>query len=99
MYEVDDHIVLLDANTVEVFSHRQRKVIFALSASLSATNHRGGVDADTARLSEDPLVVRVGEGGRSVQAVLATVGVKDGALEGSPLELGEKMLVALYVDL
>lgn len=98
VYEVHDHVVLLDADAVEVFPHSERKVVFALSASLSAAHHRGGVDADTARLCQDPLVVGVGEGRRCVQAVLATVGVEDGTFEGSPLKLEEETSAMLFVE-
>lgn len=79
--EVHNHIILLNAQAVEVFPHRESKVVFALAAGLSPSEHCGRVEADAAGLRQDPLSVRVREGGRGGQVVLATVGMKDVSFE------------------
>ena len=94
--EINNHVVLLDADAIEVFSHSECEVVFTLSASLTAADHGRRVDTDPSRLRQDPLVVWVREGGRCIQAVLAAVSVKDGSFERVPLNLFEEALVTMF---
>lgn len=88
--EVDNHVVLLDTHSVEMFANRKSEVILALAACLSFADHCGRVDADAVGLGQDPLSVRIGEGGRGVQAMLAAVGMENLSIESGPLHLLQK---------
>lgn len=63
------------------------ELVFALTADATSACHAWGVLAD-ARSRQHPLVVRVGESGRGVEAVFAAKVVEDVAVKGGPLELG-----------
>lgn len=47
-YELENHIVLLDSEAVEVFSHGFGKALFTLPPILLLANHSWRVPADTA---------------------------------------------------
>jgi hypothetical protein len=44
--ELDNYIVLLDADTVEMSSHNLREIILGLAPELRLSRHRGGPSAD-----------------------------------------------------
>lgn len=87
MEEIDNDVVLYDAQAVEVFPHRACQLVFALSSEFFAPRDRRRVEPDAASLSEDPLMIVARECGRGVEAVRATVCVEDFSFEGWPLEL------------
>lgn len=82
--KVDDHIVLLYAHSIEVFAHRERKLVFALSPGLPTSDHGRRVQANAVWLRQNPLAVWAGERGRGVQTMLATVSMEDISFEESP---------------
>lgn len=55
--EVDNDIVLLDADAVEMSSHSLDEVLLALAPELGSSRHRGGLQADVG-LRHDPVPVR-----------------------------------------
>lgn len=64
--EVDNHVVLLDADSVKVLAHRPREVFLALAPRLKLARHGRGVDADAGRVGQHPVVVGVREAGGRV---------------------------------
>ncbi len=84
--EGDDDVVLLYTLPVEVLPHRFRQVLLALSSVDRFPCHRRGPEAH-ARLSQDPVLVWIGEGSRRVESVFTPVVVEDVSIEGRPLHL------------
>ncbi len=84
--EVNNGIVLLDADTIEMSSHSLGEVVFALAAELCSSRHRGRLQAD-ARLRQNPVAIRGREGSRCVESMFTAVPVQDVTIEGRPLKL------------
>lgn len=87
VYQVDDNVVLLDADAVEVLPDRERELLLRLPLLPLPTGHRGRLEADAPRPLEDEVVVGLGEGGGRVEVIFAAVGVEKLAVEGGPLNL------------
>ena len=85
--ELDDHVVLLYAHPVKVFSHDVGQLVLGLPPEISAPCDGRRVEANAARLREDPLVVVAEEGCRRLEAECAAVSVEDVSFEGGPLQL------------
>lgn len=88
--KIDNRIIFLNTLAVEVLSYRTRQVYFCLTALVFFPRHGWGVQADAARLGQDPGAVVACVGGGGLEIVFATVAVEDIAIKGGPLDL-EKM--------
>lgn len=87
MYQVDNNVVLLDADAVEMLPDRECELFLRLALLPLPTGHRGRLEADAPRTLEDEVVVGLGERGRCVEVIFAAVGVEELAVEGGPLDL------------
>ena len=86
MKETDHDFVLLDALSVEVFSHYFREIFFGLSSEFRLSCHGRRVKSDSGPAQDKPAVA-IGKGGRSVEMVFAAVLVEDFAVKGRPVQL------------
>lgn len=99
MYQVDNDVVLLDADSVEVLPDRERELLLRLTLLSPPTGHRGRLETDAPGLREDEVVVGLGEGGGCVEVIFAAVGVEELAVEGGPLDLdGDTMRQSSLVN-
>lgn len=86
--QVDDDIVLLDAQAIEVFPHSHGELLSVLSYFFPPCHGRG-VYADAAWSHEYRLVEGAGEGAGRVELVFAAVCVESVSVESRPLKLSE----------
>lgn len=86
--QVDDDIVLLDAQAIEVLPHGHGELLSVLP-HLFPPCHGRGVYANAAWSHEYRLVEGAGEGAGRVELVFATVCVESVSVESRPLKLSE----------
>lgn len=87
MHEIHDGIVFLDSLAAEVLAHRVCQLALCLAPEGLLSRECWGVQANAARLGQNPGAVVACVGGRGRKVVFAAVSMEKVTVESGPLNL------------
>lgn len=87
MHEIHDGIILLHSLAAEMLPHRICQLTLCLSPEGLLSCQCWGLEADAARLGQDPRAVVACIGGRGHEVVFAAVSMQKVTVESGPLDL------------